>query len=76
MLVESGLNSVQVSLMRPIYILLLKQVVLIARVVLNLSVLYSKTVQYIKIKVGMYFYFQILKYEVKVVEAKTGDTFI
>ena len=40
-LVESGLNSEQASLMRPIYIenfiLVLKQVVLIAREVLSLS---------------------------------------
>ena len=44
---ESGLNSDQVSLMRPIYIeksiLVLKQVVLIARVVLNLSGLNTGT---------------------------------
>ena len=46
-LVESGLYSKQVSLMRPIYIknsiLVVKQVVLIVRVVLILSSLYSRT---------------------------------
>ena len=51
-LVESGLNSEQVSLMSVIYIekciLVLKQVVLIARVVLILSGLYSGILLYIK----------------------------
>ena len=46
-LAESGLNTEQVSLMMPIYIekciLVLKQVVLIERVVLILGGLYSKT---------------------------------
>ena len=49
-LVESGLNSDQVSLTRPIYIekciLVQKQVVLIVRVVLIWSGLYSGTLQY------------------------------
>ena len=46
-LVEGGLNSEQVSLMRPIYtekcILVLKQVILIARVILIIAELYSIT---------------------------------
>ena len=46
-LVESGLNSEQVSLTKPIYIekwiLVMKQVVLIVRVVLILSGLYNET---------------------------------
>ena len=49
-LVRNGLNSEQVLLMRPIYIenciLVLKQVVLIARVVLILSGLYSGILLY------------------------------
>ena len=52
-LAENGLNSEQVSLMRPNYIkkyiLVLKQVVLIERVVLILSGLYSGTLLYFSI---------------------------
>ena len=49
-LAECGFNSEQVSLMRPIYfencIMVLKQVVFIAKVVLISSGLYSRTLLY------------------------------
>ena len=49
-LVENGLNSEEVSLMRPIYIenciLVLKEMVLIVRMVLISSGLYSVTLLY------------------------------
>ena len=52
-LIKSGLNGEQVSLMRPIYtekcILVLKHVVLITRVVLMSSGLFSGILLYLKI---------------------------